>query len=242
MRNADGAGHSGKPSWSEGLCGSPGFWIHQRARNAGCIHESDLVDASAMLLSTPAATTTSVHGAEQLLFFVLLQLVLILVLARLAGSLARRLGQPRVVGEIIGGLMLGPSLFGRLFPDLFDYIFNQPGAAVPVNVLSQIGLILLMFQIGLDFDFSHLRERANRRIVLVVSAVSILLPFAIGFGIAHAAAPHLASEVDPLAFRLFMATAFSITAIPILGRLMVEFGLTRTRLGAVAITSASGAR
>ena len=180
-----------------------------------------------------AATATSVHAAEQVLFLVLLQLVLILVLARLAGSLARRLGQPRVVGEIIGGLMLGPSLFGRLFPDLFDYVFNHPATVAPVHVLSQIGLILLMFQIGLDFDFSHLRQRANRRIVLLVSALSILLPFATGLGLAHLAAPFLAPNVDPLGFRLFMATAFSITAIPILGRIMVEFGLTRTRLGAV---------
>ena len=195
-------------------------------------------------------TTGSVHQTEQTLFFVLQQLVIIIIAARIAANAARSLGQPAVVGEIIVGLLLGPSLFGRLCPQIFSYVFKFQPALAPMQMLSQIGLILLMFQIGLDFDFSHLREAHNRRAVLLMATASILLPFALGLAIAKISAPYLAvnvnlsapvfsQEIDVGDYALFMATAFSITAIPILGRIMAEFGLNRTRLGAVAITSAA---
>ena len=192
-----------------------------------------------MFFLAAGAGTSSVHQNEQALYFLLLQLIVIIGFARLAANVARMLGQPRVVGEIVGGLLLGPSLFGRLFPDLFNYVFNFGPAMMPRNMLSQIGLIMLMFQIGLDFDFSHLREKGNRRAVLLVSAASILLPFATGFILGKISAPHLAPHVNVLGYELFVATAFSITAIPILGRIMMEFGLTKTRLGAVTITAAA---
>lgn len=187
----------------------------------------------------PIAAATSVHAAEQLLYSVLVQLIIIVAFARVAANVARRLGQPEVVGEIIGGLMLGPSLFGSLAPGLFAVVFQNEAAAPSMNILSQLGLILLMFQIGLDFDFSHLREKQNARAVALVSAASILLPFTIGFFLARISAPYLAPDVDLLGYELFVATAFSITAIPILGRIMMEFGLTKTRLGAITITSAA---
>ena len=186
-----------------------------------------------------AAAGGSVHEMERLLFAVLLQLVIIVLFARLSGVAAQRLGQPLVVGEIIGGLLLGPSLFGRLAPDLFEYVFLYPPAGPSMQILSQIGLVLLMFQIGLDFDFSHLRKTQNRRAVIGVSVGGVALPFVVGFWIGHISAPHLAPDIDRLAYALFVATAFSITAIPILGRIMIEFGLTRTRLGAVAISAAA---
>src|SRR5919108_5091450 len=103
------------------------------------------------------AETISVHEAERLVSFTLIELLAILVMARLAGKAAHALGQPRVVGEIVAGLLLGPSLFGRLFPHQFDFVFHSI-SPVPLIILSQIGLCLLMFQIGLEFDFSHLRE------------------------------------------------------------------------------------
>ncbi len=186
-----------------------------------------------------AVAGDSVQEMERLLFAVLLQLVVIVLFARLSGVVAQRLAQPLVVGEIIGGLLLGPSLFGRLAPDLFDYVFKYPPAELSMQILSQIGLVLLMFQIGLDFDFSHLRQSQNRRAVIGVSVASVALPFATGFWIGRISAPHLAPGIDRLAYELFVATAFSITAIPILGRIMIEFGLTKTRLGAVAISAAA---
>ena len=115
----------------------------------------------------PSTAAVSVHAAENLLFFTLMQLVLILLAARVGGAVALRLGQARVVGEIVMGLLLGPSLFGALAPETFHYVFHSVSSA-PVTIMSQIGLILLMFQIGLDFDFSHLKEQENSKAVLQV--------------------------------------------------------------------------
>jgi len=184
------------------------------------------------------AAAGSVHETERLVSFTLLQLIAILVAARASGQVARWLGQPRVVGEIVGGLLLGPSLFGRLFPRQFEFVFHSI-SPVPLIVLSQVGLSLLMFQIGLEFDFSHLKERQNRTLVTSVSVAGIALPFALGWLVGTWSLSTLAPGINPLAYRLFLAVALSITAIPILGRIMMELGITKTRLGAIAITAAA---
>src|SRR5690242_832590 len=114
-----------------------------------------------MLTLLAASATSSVHETERLVSFTLIELVAILIGARLSGKIAHWLGQPRVVGEIVGGLLLGPSLFGRLFPNQFEFVFHSI-SPLPLVILSQIGLSLLMFQIGLEFDFSHLKEKQNR--------------------------------------------------------------------------------
>lgn len=181
---------------------------------------------------------TAVHETEQLVSFTLIELVAILVAARLSGKIARWLGQPRVVGEIVGGIILGPSLFGRLFPAPFEFVFHSI-SPVPLVILSQVGLTLLMFQIGLEFDFRHLRERQNRAAVFSVSAAGIALPFALGWWVGAGSHDALAPDIHPLGYRLFLAVALSITAIPILGRIMMELGITKTRLGAIAITAAA---
>src|SRR5207253_8180282 len=129
---------------------------------------------------TPLPSQGSVHDIEHVLFFTLVQIAIIIVTARLAGYLARRIGQPRAVGEIVAGLLLGPSLFGMLAPETFHLVFHSTDA-MPISILSQIGLIMLMFQIGLQFDFSHLRARENRYAVSLISAVGILAPFGLGF-------------------------------------------------------------
>lgn len=183
-------------------------------------------------------TTTSVHAAENLLFFTLLQLVIILLAARLGGILARHLGQARVVGEIVVGLLLGPSLFGLLAPEAFHYVFHSV-SGTPITIMSQIGLILLMFQIGLDFDFSHLRERKNAKAVILVATLGLAAPFLLGILVGRASHDFLAPTVHPLGYSLFIATALSITAVPILGRIMVEFNLTRTPMGVITITAAA---
>jgi Kef-type K+ transport system membrane component KefB len=185
-----------------------------------------------------AAATSSVHETERLVSFTIVELVAILIAARLSGKIARLLGQPRVVGEIIGGLLLGPSLFGRLFPNQFEFVFHSI-SPVPLVILSQIGLCLLMFQIGLEFDFSHLKEKQNRAAVFSVSAAGIALPFAFGWLVGTWSHGPLAADINPLGYRLFLSVALSITAIPILGRIMMELGITRTRLGAIAITAAA---
>lgn len=185
-----------------------------------------------------AVAASSVHETERLVSFTLIELLAILAAARFLGKMARSLGQPRVVGEIVGGLMMGPSLFGRLFPEQFDFVFKSI-SPVPMIILSQIGLALLMFQIGLEFDFRRLREKQTRVVVLSVSAAGILLPFLLGWWMGGWSHEALARGINPLGYRLFLAVALSITAIPVLGRILMELGITKTRLGAIAITAAA---
>ncbi len=190
------------------------------------------------IMNTSNIPTVSVHLVENTLFFVLLQLVIIIAIARVAGHFARGMGQPRAVGEMIAGLMLGPSLFGQFFPEVSAFVFHS-APPLPISIISQIGLILLMFQIGMDFDFSHLTEKKNRKAVTWISVTSIGLPFALGFGLGQWSAPYLAPGIAPLPYSLFVGTALSITAVPILGRIMAEYGLTQTHVGAIAISAAA---
>jgi Kef-type K+ transport system membrane component KefB len=142
------------------------------------------------------------------------------------------------VGEIVIGILLGPSLLGILAPDLFGYVFRS-APPEPMTILSQVGLLLLMFQIGLEFDFAHLAAAANRRAVLLVSVVGLVLPFLLGLGFGYGSTGLLPSSMNGTAYSLFIGTAFSITALPILGRIMIELNIQRTHLGVIAISSAA---
>uniref|UniRef100_E6PWG3 Putative Sodium/hydrogen exchanger n=1 Tax=mine drainage metagenome TaxID=410659 RepID=E6PWG3_9ZZZZ len=180
----------------------------------------------------------SVHATEALLFFVLLQLAIIVLAGRIGGEVAVRVKQTAAVGEIIVGILLGPSLLGLLAPSVFGYVFHS-ASGTPLQILSQLGLILLMFQIGLEFDFNHLGDKHNRRAVLWVAVASLAAPFALGLGFGWISAPALSPQAPHLASALFVATAFSITALPILGRILMDFELTRTPLGVIAISAAA---
>jgi Kef-type K+ transport system membrane component KefB len=189
-------------------------------------------------MTTATLSQSATHQNEALLFFTLLQLVIIVIMGRVGGELATRFSQSRSVGEIVIGILLGPSLFGLLAPDVFQYVFKS-SSPQPMFILSQIGLVLLMFQIGLEFDFSHLTAKDNRGAVMRIAATGIVLPFALGFAFGYYTAPLLSPQADHLASGLFVATAFSITALPILGRIMMEFGMTRTKLGVIGISVAA---
>jgi Kef-type K+ transport system membrane component KefB len=182
--------------------------------------------------------TVSAHANELLLYFTLLELTVIVLAGRIGGALAKRLGQSPAVGEIVIGIMLGPSLFGMLAPGAFDFVFHS-AAPEPLNILSSIGLVLLMFQIGLEFDFSQLTDRVNRAAVMRVSGACLALPFSCGFALGYWIARDSPTPVFRLDSALFVATAFSITALPMLGRILIEVNLTRTRLGVIAISSAA---
>jgi Kef-type K+ transport system membrane component KefB len=181
---------------------------------------------------------SSVHATETLLFYTLLQLCVIVAAGRIGGALARPMGQAGAVGEIVIGILLGPSLFGWLAPDLFQTVFRSTPQQ-PLTILSQVGLLLLMFQIGLEFDFGHLTERRNRFAVAAVSVAGLVVPFALGIGLASLLPAAYVGTTDRTAFALFVATALSITALPVLGRIMMEFDLTRTSLGVIAISAAA---
>ncbi|MGZ8247552.1 cation:proton antiporter [Methylomagnum sp.] len=184
------------------------------------------------------ATSSQVHSLENLLFHTLLQVGLVILAARVAGGVALSLRQPRAVGEIVAGLMLGPSLLGALAPDAFQWVFRSVDAT-PVTIMSQIGLIMLMFQVGLEFDFALLAERRNRRAVVLVTVIGLLAPFGLGIGFGWLSAPELAPGTHPTAYALFLGIALAITAVPILGRIMMEYGLTQTRLGVICIAAAA---
>lgn len=179
-----------------------------------------------------------VSKKEDLLVIVLAQLIIIILAARLFGSLAVRLQQPRAVGEIVAGLALGPSLLGFLFPDFSAALFTSE-ATPPLQILSQIGLILLMFQIGSDFEFAYLKEAKNTRAVVLITIVSICAPFACGFALGQLTAPLLAADINPLVYSLFVAVALAITALPILGRILKEYNLNREETGVIAISAAA---
>jgi len=192
-------------------------------------------------------------NVEELLQPVLVQLVVIVAAARIAGVLARRLGQPAVVGEVVAGLLLGPSLLGWLLPELSAAIFKPQFPGVPpelaaaafpkiFQVFSQVGLIFLLFLIGLEFEFGHLKERGEA--ALAVSLAGIALPFALGAILARVVHPYLedhptAGPVPLFGLTLFMGISMAITAIPVLGRIMFELNVQRTRLGTVTMTAAA---
>ena len=184
-------------------------------------------------MGTAGPVSTS---GESVLLIVIIQLIVIIAVSRLFGALFRRLGQPQVCGEVAAGLILGPSLFGGVFPDLFHRVFD-PSVNQTFNVMSQIGLVLLMFLIGLEFDFSHLKD--NRRLAVWVSTAGVAAPFGLGFLLGWEMHSAMSLPGSWLNFALFMATAMSITAIPTLGRIMIELNIHRTRLGSVTISAAA---
>ncbi len=173
---------------------------------------------------------------ENILLIVILQLVVIIAAARVFGNIFRRLGQPQVCGEIAAGLILGPSLLGGVFPALFARIFD-PAVGPVFTVMSQLGLVLLMFLIGLEFDFGHLQDR--RKAAVSISLAGIVLPFGLGFLLGNYMHGQLGLTSNWIHFALFVATAMSITAIPILGRIMIELGINRTRIGSLTISAAA---
>jgi Kef-type K+ transport system membrane component KefB len=175
-------------------------------------------------------------SVEAVLLRVIIQLVVIIGAARLFGNLFRRIGQPAVCGEIAAGLILGPTFFGRIFPGTFHQVFD-PSIGSIFSILSQLGLILTMFLIGLEFDFDHLPD--NKRMAVSVSLAGIVLPFVLGFGLGKLMHDQLGLGGSWINFALFIATAMSITAIPVLGRIMIELNITRTRIGSLTISAAA---
>ena len=182
--------------------------------------------------------SSGVHASEDMLFSVLVQLIIMIGAARTLNIVARRLGQPGAVGEIIAGLMLGPSLLGALAPALSISLFGATPAPA-ITIISQIGLTLLMFQIGMEFEFGHLQTPQHRKGALLIAAASVLVPLAGGLALGWITSPSLAPGIDPLLYALFFGNALAITALPILGRILAQFGLTDKPVGVVAIAAAA---
>ena len=168
---------------------------------------------------------------------VLFEILIIIGSSRLVGLGFRYLNQPLVIGEIVAGIMLGPSLLGIISPQASSWLF--PPVTVPfLGVLAQVGLIFFMFLIGLELNPKYLR--GQRKVALLVSSLSILLPFVMGTLLSLFLYPVLSnSGVSFVAFCLFMGSAMSITAFPVLARIITEKNLQNTTLGNLALTCAA---
>jgi Kef-type K+ transport system membrane component KefB len=165
------------------------------------------------------------------------QLLVIITASRVVGKIFTRLGQPGVVGEMAAGILLGPSLFGLLAPEAFAFVFPASSLAV-LRLLSQIGVCLFMFAVGMELDVRHVRSKAQ--VAVVVSHASIVFPYLLGVLLAYFLFSHLAGPGATFtAFALFMGISMSITAFPVLARILQERGMSKTFVGSTAITCAA---
>lgn len=177
------------------------------------------------------------HNLTHPLAILLAQIVTIIMVARVFGWLSKKIGQPTVIGEIIAGIVLGPSLLGWVFPQFSLALFPIESLG-NLQFLSQIGLILFMFVIGMELDLKVLRNKADDAVV--ISHASIVIPFTLGIGLAYFIYTSFAPiGVEFLSFGLFLGIAMSITAFPVLARIVQERGLQKTRLGTIVITCAA---
>ncbi|HEX7755151.1 MAG TPA: cation:proton antiporter [Niabella sp.] len=177
------------------------------------------------------------HNLSHPLALLLVQIVTIILVAKLFGWICTKIRQPTVIGEMVAGIILGPSLLGMYLPGLSAALF-PPQSLDNLQFLSQIGLIFFMFIVGMELDLKILRNQTHDAVV--ISHASIIVPFALGMGLAYFMYQSFAPEgVQFLSFALFMGIAMSITAFPVLARIVQERGITRTRLGTMAITCAA---
>ena len=171
------------------------------------------------------------------LSILLTQIIVILTLAGLFRRLFRAIHQPPVMGEMIAGIVLGPSVLGLLFPQALSFLF--PAASLEtVGLLSPIGVVLFMFIVGMELDLKHVREKGSAAVM--ISHASIIVPFLLGAALSLFLYRELASPGTSFnAFALFIGVAMSITAFPVLARILEDRGMSQTYLGSIAITCAA---
>jgi Kef-type K+ transport system membrane component KefB len=171
------------------------------------------------------------------LYHVLLSLVAIILLGRWLGKLCLHFGQPRVIGEMIAGILLGPSLLGWIWLPAMNFLLPEDAAPF-LGIIAQIGIILYMFLIGLELNAGLLRSRAHATVA--ISHASIVTPFLLGTLLSLWLYPRLAEgNVTFVSFALFMGVAMSITAFPVLARILTDRRMDRTELGVLAISCAA---
>ena len=221
-----------------------GFAIYWIAKQGNALQTPALTTAQA--LKAKEATVANEfhvfkdsfsHNLTEPLAVLLLQIIVIIACARLFGYLFKKIGQPAVIGEIVAGIVLGPSIVGAYFPEISHFLF--PAASLSsLSFLSQIGLILFMFIIGMELDLKAIGKQAYGAVI--ISHSSIIIPYTLGMGLAYYIYRDYApAGITFLSFALFMGISMSITAFPVLARILQEKGLTRSKLGAMALTCAA---
>jgi Kef-type K+ transport system membrane component KefB len=167
----------------------------------------------------------------------LMQIVVIVVVAGLFSRVFRRIGQPPVMGEMLAGIVLGPSVLGFFFPQVMTFVFPASSLET-LRLLSQIGVVLFMFIVGMELNVRHVREKGSAAVM--ISHASIIVPFVLGAGLALFLYRGLAPPGTSFsAFALFIGVAMSITAFPVLARILEDRNLTQTNLGSIALTCAA---
>ncbi|MBC8034531.1 MAG: cation:proton antiporter [Chitinophagaceae bacterium] len=202
-------------------------------------------DKHARVAASRPSLDTSFHSFKQAfsgnlthpLAILILQIIAIVLVARLFGFLFNKIGQPTVIGEIVAGIVLGPSVVGIFLPEVSHFLFPAP--SLPnLQFLSQVGLILFMFVIGMELDLDVMKKQAHGAIV--ISHASIIIPYTMGMVLAYFLYTRFApANISFISFALFMGIAMSITAFPVLARIIQERGLTKSPLGILAITCAA---
>ena len=193
------------------------------------------------LVAPPAQTPVTLNPAagdtSSILFHLLLALVAVVALGRLLGALFHSIGQPPVIGEVVAGILLGPSLLGYVAPDVAAYVL--PGTVAPyLGLIAQLGVIVYMFTVGLDLNTDLLRGQVQTTVA--TSHSSIVVPFTMGSALALYLYPRFSTSAVPFThFALFLGVAMSITAFPVLARILADRRMTATRLGALALTCAA---
>src|SRR5260370_19375003 len=195
-------------------------------------------------LGAPAPATDVLFGSAAAranageLLHVLLALVVVIATARGLGSIFRSAHQPPVVGEIIAGILLGPSPLGRLTPGLSAYLF-PPAVGPFLNIIAQVGVILYMFLVGLELDPALLRKRGHATVA--ISHASIIVPFLLGALIALMLYPRLStSDVPFTCFSLFLGVSMSVTAFPVLARILTDRKVHEPGMCPTALAGAAG--
>jgi Kef-type K+ transport system membrane component KefB len=186
--------------------------------------------------AAPADAPAGVSGGA-LLGHVLLALAAVVLLGRLLGRFFVLVGQPPVIGEVVAGILLGPSVLGHLAPEVSQFVL-PPSVAPFLGTIAQLGVILYMFVIGLELNPSILRGQLHATVT--TSHASIGLPFVLGSALALYLYPRVSTADVPFtSFALFLGVAMSITAFPVLARILSDRGMARTKLGSIAIACAA---
>jgi Kef-type K+ transport system membrane component KefB len=221
------------------------FLVINKGKELRPLSESSAITIVSQLNKTIPLTVTSKQTIqEQFLYniksplgILLLQIITILFVSKLFGRIAKNIGQPSVVGEMVGGIFLGPSCIGYYFPHFSEFLFSK-ASLVNLQYFSSLGLVFFMFIIGMELDISKLRKKAQK--ALLISHISIIFPYFLGVLLSYFLYERFAPEgVGFLAFALFIGISMSITAFPVLARIIQERNLTKTEMGAMALTCAA---
>lgn len=198
-----------------------------------------IINEKGKLLVDPSLVGTlgGAHEGINNLLHVLVALSVVIITARTLGALFHFLHQPAVIGEVVGGILLGPSFLGRYAPEVYAYVL-PPSAAPFLGIIAQLGVIFYMFIVGLELDLKVLRKSGHT--TLAISHASIVAPFLLGTWFALHTYQTLSSpEVPFTSFALFLGVSMSVTAFPVLARILTDKKISRTRMGTIALTCAA---